>query len=121
VSKQLKQSNSKLGRDREYYRLEFVRKHYGAKLGGRFRGSQISKAWTNNLKFNPKIDLWYITPKEMFFEQLKTAKKGNTARISKKEIAQVQQFADLFKNYNFVWVGYVLKNYRKKPIEIRLN
>ena len=98
-----------------------MRKHRQAKLGGRFSGSAVSKAWTNNLKFNPKIDLWYITPEGMFFEQLKTAKQGNKAYISPKEIAQVQMFADLFHNYNFVWVGYVLKNFRKNPIEIRLN
>lgn len=117
----LKQSNSKLGRCREYARLEFVRKHRGAKLGGRFRGSQISKAWTNNLKFNPKIDLWYITPEGMRFEQFKSAQQGRKPYIGKAEIAQVQQFADLFRNYNFVWVGYVLKESHKQAVEIRLN
>ena len=115
------------GRSAEQARLDWLGNKGIAIIGGRFRGSKISKAWIRRLGFNPKIDLWYVDKNHNFhFEQYKysgkqkNGKKPN-ARIDKEEIQCVQGFADIFHNNPSVWVGYVTKNYRQKPKEVRLN
>ncbi len=111
------------GRNAENKRLEYARKNLGAVLGSRFRGSKISKTWIRNLGFNPKIDLWFIDSDGIIhLEQHKSSGRNKPkATISKKEIDQVRKFANIFRNYRHVWVGYVLKQAYKKPIEVRLN
>ncbi len=111
------------GKNAELKRLQYTITVLNAVLGSRFRGSKISKTWIRNLGFNPKIDLWWIdTNGIIYFEQLKTSGRNKPkATISKKEIEQIRKFANLFKNYRSVWVGYVLKSAYKKPIEVRLN
>jgi len=115
-------SNYVIGRNREIQRLAYLRRTERAIIGGRFRGSKISNGWLKSLKFNPKLDLWWTDKNGItHFEQLKTAAKNKKARISKDEVAAVQRFADFFFNFNSVWVGYVIKNYRQAYQEERLN
>jgi len=111
------------GKNAENKRLQHVMKFLNAVLGSRLRGSKVSKTWIRNLGFNPKIDLWWIdTNGIIHFEQLKSSGRNKPkATISKKEIAEIRKFANLFSNYRSVWVGYVLKSAYKKPIEVRLN
>ena len=111
------------GRNAENKRLEYARKNLNAVLGSRLRGSKVSKTWISNLGFNPKIDLWFVDSDGIIhLEQFKFSGRNKaTAAISKKEIAQVRKFANLFKNYRSIWVGYVLKSAYRKPIEVRLN
>ena len=117
-----KTNNYVAGRNREFARLDFVRRHRNAKLGGRFRGSKLSQSWINILGFNPKLDLWWVDSNGVLhFEQLKTAQKNRIARISRNEVNCVQGFADIFHNFPFIWVGYVIKNYRQPYQEVRLN
>ena len=115
-------NNYVYGRYGEISRLSSLRGKGIAIIGGRFRGSKISKGWIRSLGFNPYIDLWYVTKEwHIHFEQIKTAHKGHKAKISNKEIEGLQRFADIFRNSNTVWVGYVLKEYRKAPRVVRLN
>ena len=115
-------SNYVTGRAREIERLSYLRKTNQAVLGGRFRGSKISKGWIKHLGFNPKIDLWWIDRNGItHFEQFKSAQYGKKAYIGSEEKSMVQRFAHLFKNYNNVWVGIVKKEWRKEPELIRLN
>lgn len=111
------------GRNAENKRLEYARKNHNAVLGSRLRGSKVSKTWIRKLGFNPKIDLWFIDSNgTIHLEQFKFSGRNKTkAAISKKEIEQVRKLANLFRNYRSVWVGYVLKQAWKKPIEVRLN
>jgi len=111
------------GKNAENKRLEYARKNLNAILGSRFRGSKISKTWIRKLGFNPKIDLWFVDSDGIIhLEQYKSSGRHKAkAAISKKEIAQVRQLGNLFRNYRNVWVGYVLKDAYKKPIEVRLN
>lgn len=107
------------GRAFEYSRLKQVREKKGAVLGGRFRGSKISKTWIKQLGFNPKIDLWWIDNNGItHFEQLKRSAKKAT--ISQHERSEVQQFADLFPNFPHVSVDIILKS-KREVIEINLN
>jgi hypothetical protein len=106
------------GRAFEYSRLKQVRDQ-GAIIGGRFRGSKISKSWIKHLGFNPKIDLWWVDRNGVIhFEQLKRSAK--TAKISASEKEQVAKFANLFPNYIHVSVDIVLKSKRSVTI-INLN
>jgi len=111
------------GRNAENKRLAYARKYLGAVLGSRFRGSKVSKTWIRNLGFNPKIDLWFIDAQgTIHFEQLKYSGRNKTKpAISKNEIKEIHKFANIFRNYRSVWVGYVLKQANKEPIEVRLN
>jgi len=120
-SKKSKNSNYRYGRNKEYDRLAWARKHRQAFLGGRFRGSKISKAWIRQIGFNPDIDIWYITPKCVYFEQVK-ASRFQKPYISKREIANLHEFANYVgMNSPFYWIGYVLLQPYKPIIEIRLN
>jgi len=115
-------SNYVTGRNRETQRLVFLRRTKRAVIGGRFRGSKISKGWLKSLGYNPKLDLWWIDQNgTTHFEQLKTAKNGRKATITPNEIAAVQQFANTFRNFNSVWVGYCIKDAYKPYKEYRLN
>ena len=115
-------SNYVTGRNREIQRLVFLRRTERAVIGGRFRGSKISKGWLKSLGYNPKLDLWWIDKNGItHFEQLKTASNGNKATISPNEVAAVQRFADTFYNFNSVWVGYVTKVTYQPYEERRLN
>ena len=115
-------SNYVIGRNRETQRLVFLRRTKRAVIGGRFRGSKISNGWLKSLGYNPKLDLWWIDSNGItHFEQIKTAAKNKKAYISKQEIAAVQRFADGFYNFNSVWVGYIIKNFRQPYQEYRLN
>jgi hypothetical protein len=110
------------GRGRENARLEKLRRKKKVIIGGRFRGSKISNGWIKRIGFNPKIDLWYLDENQILhFEQLKSAGKGNKAYIGKNEIESIQRFANIFNNSSWIWVGYVLQNYRKEAQEVRLN
>lgn len=115
-------NNYVIGRNREIARLAWLRKKRIAIIGGRFRGSKISKGWIRSLGFNPKLDLWYIDANHVIhFEQFKSAAKGRRARISNNEVRGIKLFADIFHNSPRVWVGFVLKDYRKAAKEVRLN
>ncbi len=115
-------NNYVAGRNREISRLNTLRSSGVAIIGGRFRGSKISKGWIKSLGFNPKIDLWYVDSNHtIFFEQLKTAGKGCKAKISKDEIESIQRFANVFRSSPTVWVGFVIKEYYKKLRSVRLN
>ena len=115
-------SNYVIGRSRETQRLVFLRRTKRAVIGGRFRGSKISKGWLNSLGFNPKLDLWWIDQDHItHLEQVKTASNGYKARISKSETHAVQEFANRFRNSSHIWVGIVLKNYHQPYYEVRLN
>ena len=111
------------GKNAENKRLQYAIKFLNAILGSRLRGSKVSKTWIRNLGFNPKIDLWFVdSDGTIHFEQLKSSGRNKPkATISKKEIAQVRKFANLFRNYRSVWIGYVLKQAYKKPVEVKLN
>jgi len=111
------------GKNAENKRLAYARKYLVAVLGARFIGSKISKAWIRNLGFNPKIDLWFIDAQgTIHLEQLKYSSRNKTKpTISKNEIKEIRKLANIFRNYRSVWVGYVLKQAYKKPIEVRLN
>ena len=115
-------SNYVTGRNRETQRLAFLRRTKRAVIGGRFRGSKISKGWIKSLGFNPKLDLWWLDGNGIIhFEQFKSAKNGKKQYISKEETASVQRFADKFYNYNSVWIGITIKQFRIPASEIRLN
>ncbi len=115
------QSNYKYGRNKEYDRLSWARKNRQAFLGGRFRGSKVSKVWIRQIGFNPDVDIWYITPNGMYFEQVK-ASKFQKPYISKQEIANLKCFGNFVgMNSPFFWVGYVLLQPYETPVEIRLN
>ncbi len=106
------------GRAFEYSRLKQVRDQ-GAIIGGRFRGSKISKSWIKHLGFNPKIDLWWVDRNGVIhFEQLKRSAK--TAKISASEKSELQKFADKFPNYIHVSVDIVLKSAKEVKV-INLN
>jgi len=116
-----KNSNYRYGRNKEYDRLAWARKTRGAFLGGRFRGSKISKAWIRQIGFNPDIDIWYITAKGVFFEQIKSS-KFRRPTISKGEVDLLKRFSNYVgMNSPFYWIGYVLIQPYKPTIEIRLN
>lgn len=111
------------GKNAENKRLEYARKYLNAVLGARFRGSKISKTWIRNLGFNPKIDLWFIDAKgTIHFEQYKySGARKPKPKIRNNEINEIRKFANIFRNYRSVWVGYVLKQAYKESIEVRLN
>jgi len=113
------------GRSAESARLNQVRRKFGAILGSRFRGSKISKAWIKNLKFNPKIDLWWISRRGVIhFENYKYRGKNQPkARIDKSELVQLKQFADLFPSniYPHIDISYILKNAYQKEKKVKLN
>lgn len=117
-------SQYKFGRSKELQRLDYVRKHSGAILGSRFRGSKISSTWRQTLGFDPKLDLWYITRRgTIHFEQIKSSRRGSKkqAYISPKEISAIKSFASLFTQHPSIWVGYVIKNPYHPYKEVRLN
>lgn len=115
-------NNYVFGRNKENQRLYFVQRERYAVLGTRFYGSKIGKSWIKLLRFNPKVDIiWVDRNGVVYFEQLKSARQGNKPRISKDEIDSVKRLADIFRNNRTVWVGYVLKEYRKPWKEYRLN
>ena len=120
-SKTSKVSNYRYGRGKEYDRLAWARKERKAFLGGRFRGSKISQPWIRVMGFNPDIDLWYVTPKGVYFEQIKSS-RYHRPRISKEEIDKLKRFAEFVgMNSPHYWIGYVLLQPYKPTIEIRLN
>lgn len=117
-----KTNNYVTGRNRETARLRMLQRTNKAVLGGRFRGSKQSKSWINHLKFNPKLDLWWIDyDGVVHFEQYKTSQAGRKPYISKDETASVQSFADIFNNFPTVWVGIITKESYKESKELRLN
>jgi len=117
----VKNRNYRYGRNKEYARLAWARKNRQAFLGGRFRGSKVSKSWIRQIGFNPDLDIWYITPKGVFFEQIKSS-KFRKPTISKDEIKNLEHFAKFVgMNSPFYWIGYILMQPYKSPIEIRLN
>ena len=110
-------NNYVYGRNQENQRLYFVQRKRNAVLGTRFYGSKIGKSWIKLLRFNPKVDRNGV----VYFEQLKSARKGNKPRISKDEVESIKRLADIFRNNRTVWVGFVLKEWRKPWKEVRLN